>query len=176
MINGYQSKFDNNVISGETIFFRIHAQYKDPQYENKAFRYYLDSLDELKHGIKQEIVKSLGEAFDIKSITIGRGSIEVLIVVGTEYYAISRYNNFIESVELLSSQVKKVAGRLFGTIAAEQPDISVTWTPGPALARLNSSRDGCILIHSDLLIYYLILSHAALLSFVLWMLYGYFRR
>jgi hypothetical protein len=178
MFNRDQSKYNDDVISGEVAFFRIYVQYIHPE-EEELILSYLDFLDKLKSDIKQEMVKSLGEAFYIKSITIGRGSIEVLIVIGTAYYAISRYKNFIESIELLSSQIRNVASRFFSANRPEPPDISVTWTPGPALARLDRSRDRWLPIQNNILLYYLILSHAALLSFLLsfllWMFYWYFR-
>lgn len=165
-----QSKYNDNVISGEVAFFRVYVQYRHHE-EEELIPSYLDFLDKLKNDIKQEMVKSLGEAFHIKSITIGRGSIEVLIVIGTTYYAISRYKNFIESLELLSSQIRNVANRFFSANRPESPDISVTWTPGRALALLDRSRDRLLPIQNNILLYYLIISHAVLLSFLLWTFY-----
>ena len=65
---------------------------------------------------------------------LGRGSIELIIVlgaVGTVYMGFSRYKNFIESVELLKSQIEGVL-RLFMPASPVRMEGSVI--PGPALS------------------------------------------
>lgn len=124
--------------------------------------------------IKEEVNAILGPNFRVEQVQYRIGSVEVSVViatVGIVYYAVSRYKSFVESLDLMAFQLRKLIGRYTGPL-----DTYVTsgWVAGPALARLPAeveSEDlgpGILLI----LIWYLALSNAALLGFLFWLLAG----
>jgi hypothetical protein len=104
-------------------------------------------------------------------MTFARGSLEILIVVGTLYYAVSRYKNFVESIELAVAQMKRIVGSLFERRAPQPAAVRGTWNPGPGMALSGRS----LLPGADsgvfgILVWYVVLSHAAMLVVLMWLL------
>lgn len=119
--------------------------------------------------------QSLGPEFDVRSMSVTRGSIEILVTIGAVYYALSRYKNFVESIELLASQLAGVVRRFLEEAMRHQPvpqlSVSGTWEPGPALVRLEAFEPvlpGIAWAYP--LLWYVILRHAALLALFIWVL------
>jgi len=123
-----------------------------------------------------EVHEALGPEFQVQSLTIGRGSIEILILIGTTYYAVSRYKNFIESIELLVRQLKDIVKHFFERAAPMRVTVSAAWTPGNGLASVAAPHDDAAAERVSPALWYLILSHAAMLAVVLWLLVGWLRQ
>ena len=83
-----------------------------------------------------------------------------------QYYMISNYSSFVESIELLLSHLKSVLRGFFGRRSLS---VHGAWAPGPALVRAEapSSYSGPV-DATKILLWYLILSHAALLALFIW--------
>lgn len=120
----------------------------------------------LKKEMLAPVHEILGLEFDIRNITFRRGSIEIFVTIAAAYYAVSKYKNFYESINLLSSQIANVAQRYLRVYSREDVGVAATWIPGPALVRLETmaqlSRAGDSWAYP--LLWYVILSHAALLA------------
>lgn len=126
----------------------------------------------LQEEVQVAVRKLLGRAFDVHQIIITRGSVELLIVIGTVYYAISRYKSFVESIELLTSHLRLLVQRLLGRVPSSGPVvISADWFPGPSLAAAMQRENRADWPETaKLMLAYLILSHAGLLGIVAWVL------
>jgi hypothetical protein len=118
--------------------------------------------------------QALGPEFDVRSMSLARGSIDILVTIGAVYYALSRYKNFVDSIELLASQLTGVVRRFLESAMpqpAPQVAMSATWEPGPGLVRLETfepSPSGVAWAYP--LLWYIILSHAALLALFIWIM------
>jgi hypothetical protein len=105
-------------------------------------------------------------------MSIARGSIEILVTIGAVYYAISRYKNFVESIELLASQLTGVVRRfLERAMPIKELAVSATWEPGAGLIRLEVEHPVPVAASwAYPLLWYVIVSHAALLVLFIWLL------
>jgi hypothetical protein len=147
-------------------------------FESEVRAWDLLGRERIKASLQSEMVaathQSLGPEFDVRSMSLTRGSIEFLVTVGAVYYALSRYKNFVESIELLASQLEGVVRRFLEREMAPQvpqPAVSATWEPGPGLVRLEGLEPllpGIAWAYP--LLWYVILSHAALLALFIWLL------
>lgn len=123
--------------------------------------------DEIKHAVREY----LGGEFEVQSVDFLWGSVEVLIAIGTIYYAISRYESFVRSLELLTAHLRIRLARLVGRSGMQPIHISATWLPGPSLARVEETACRSESIDTpSLLLLYLVVSHGALLAVLVWML------
>jgi len=117
--------------------------------------------------------QTLGSEFDVRSVTFRSGSIEIFVVIGAVYYAVSRYKNFVESIELATSQIAGAVQRFFNA-ATPMGSVNVVanWQPGPGLVRLETAERPKSLDTGWAypLLWYVILSHAALLSLSIYLL------
>jgi hypothetical protein len=123
----------------------------------------------MKKEMDRMVKQTLGPEFEVRSMTIGSGSVEVLVVIATTYYVVSKYKTFIESLELLKRQMES----LLRNQVPFPSSTDATWTPGPALATvqgggLSTESPG---LTQMILLLYLILSHAALLTIFIWLLH-----
>src|ERR1051325_7295678 len=139
-----------------------------------------DSIAKREYRLREEfsliIRRTLGPEFEMRAMTLGRGSVELLVVVGTAYYAVSRYKNFIESLDLMVDQMRSLVGDLF----ARQPGTgaTATWTPLPPLLAAEPGRGGptssaapSTLNRLDLLTLYLLFTHGAMLVVLIWLVF-----
>jgi hypothetical protein len=155
------------VLVGDVAYFRIVIESRNdadlmgiltgPQY--------YDMKREMEGMAKQ----TLGPEFEVRSMTIGRGSVEVVLIIATTYYIISKYKNFIESLELLKRQIISIFRQQFPTVVSTA---EATWTPGPALSTVQPGTlsMGTPSFTQGLLLLYLIFSHAGLLVTLVWLL------
>ncbi len=129
--------------------------------------------DDLKTEMLHATHQILGPEFDIRSMSIARGSIEIFVTIGAVYYAVSRYKNFVESIELLNKQLAGVVRRFFEE-RFQRPivaDVFSTWEPGSGLVGLAASDTPfSSAAWAYPLLWYVILSHAALLALFIWLL------
>jgi hypothetical protein len=114
--------------------------------------------------IVQEI---LGQQYTISTFVVGRGSITLLIVLSTAfagYVAVSRYKNFVESISVVRGQIERI---LRDELVQFRPQVQSAWAAGPGLAETVSPTNSTEWVKM-LLLLYLILSHAALLTVFIW--------
>jgi hypothetical protein len=129
----------------------------------------------LREEMADAVHKHMGPEFDIRSMSFARGSVEILVVIGTLYYAVSRYKNFVESIELLVAQLKRVVTGFFDQ-RTSPVSVQGNWTPGPGLVQAAPRLSGGLIGESPgLVVWYLVLSHAAMLAVLLWLLVRGFR-
>jgi hypothetical protein len=106
-----------------------------------------------------------------------RGSVEIVLVVaavGTVYVLVSRYKNFVESINLLVRHLKRVIERFFMGGGPFRFTVEGSWSPERGLdnakmlpAAPAGWREWDV---SRILLAYLILSHAALLIVFIWLI------
>lgn len=133
---------------------------------------------QLEAEIEQQVRDTLGPDFEVLNVDFRKGSVEIWVAlgaVGTFFMGFSRYESFVKSVNLLVSQLRGLVQRFFGQgpRPAMEPPIVVTgsWQPGPSVTAANQmlTYSGGI-DSSDIVLAYLLLSHAALLGVFLWLL------
>jgi hypothetical protein len=125
-----------------------------------------DFDQELRERISGIVRETLGPPFEVRLVAVGRGSIEVIVLIGTTYYAISRYKNFVESIELVVRQITDLVRHIFGRATPTPVTATGTWAPAQGmLAALPRRR---VRAGSSLVLWYLILSHAAMMVVILW--------
>ena len=137
----------------------------------------------LEAEIDLQVQQTLGPEFEVLNVEINRGSITLLIAVGavgTFYMGFSRYEGFVKSVNLLVSQLRGLLQRFFGQApgGATRPPVSVTgsWQPGPVVIAANQTLDASSGIDScQIVLAYLLLSHAALLGVLIWLVIRHLR-
>ena len=167
----FSSPNSRTIISGDVCTIRIFITSLNKEIDDDLYFMFNEKIQyKLKSEVEDILKKILGDQFEVRRLTVVRGSVEVLILIGTTYYAVSRYKNFIESINLLTSQIKS----LFSKIASQnQPSTSIEvtgdWSPSPALinAEVASSRvtSNPILL---IMLLYIILSHAAMLTVIIY--------
>ena len=160
------------ILSGEVLFVRLVVEStSDSSNDEWLWATAQKEGYRLREEMNAAIHEHLGPEFDVRSMSLARGSLEILVVIGTLYYAVSRYKNFIESVELAVAQLKRVVGSFFERRGPVQLPVRATWNPGPGLVLSSRSfamgLDGGV---SGLVVCYLVLSHAAMLAMLMWLL------
>jgi len=124
----------------------------------------------LREEVEVAVKETLGGEFALTSLTVGKGSIEIVAIIGTTFYAISRWKSFVESIELMVEQLKRVIRRHLEKASPSHPTITATWTPGRGLATITQREPR--FERASLVTWYLVLSHAlmliALLALLLW--------
>jgi len=160
------------ILSGEVLVVRLTVEADDPENDQRLSGIASQDGHRLREEIAVAVHKHMGPEFDVRSMSFARGSLELAIVVGTLYYAVSRYKNFVESIELLIAQLKRVVTsffgppRMLGLVFAQG-----SWTPGPGLAQAAPVPYAEVGGESrSLVVWYLVLSHAAMLAALLWLL------
>jgi len=151
------------VLVGDVAYFRVVMTGKE---EEQMFRNMVEIRKEIQRNMSRLAKETVGPEFEITNMTVGRGSVELLITLGATYVVISRYKNFIESLNLFRRQLETII-RDYGPFA----EVNATWSPAPALAvaQAGSPSFESQSLTQVLLLAYLILSHAALLTVFIWL-------
>jgi hypothetical protein len=167
----FPSATSRTFVSGDVCTIRIFITSTDNKEDERLYYHFREIRSELKRQVDENVKKTLGEQFEVRRFSIDRGSIEFLILVGTTYYAVSKYKNFIESINLLAAQLRSLFSRIASAQTPSPIEVTGDWSPSPALvnAEIASSRvdsDPILLI----LLLYIILSHAAMLTVIIYQL------
>lgn len=175
-MQGIMEPDGKRVVSGDVCLVHISIQSTDDSIDLQPWAIFADRESLLREEFVGIIRHTLGPEFHMRAMTVGRGSIELLVLVGTAYYAVSRYKNFVESIELMVDQMRNLADRLLAR--QSRATASASWTPLPPL--LGASRFPSLpsasevaplaLSRLDLLTWYLVLTNAAMLSVLVWFL------
>ena len=160
------------ILSGEVLVIRLTVETAEPEPDDRLWSIASHDSHRLREEIGAAVHAHMGPEFDVRSMSFARGSLELLVVVGTLYYAVSRYKNFVESIELLIAQLKRVTSVFFGPPRMLGPvSVQGSWTPGPGLVQAAPRVFEALLGESSgLAVWYLVLSHAAMLAVLLWLL------
>jgi len=167
----FSSPNSQTTLSGDVCTIRIFITSVDEQIDERLFYHFREIQPKLKIQVEEIVKKRLGEQFEVRRLRLERGSVEVLILIGTTYYAVSRYKNFVESIDLLTSQLKSLFSRLASAESPAPIEVTGDWSPSPSLtsAEVASSRvtSNPILL---IMLLYIILSHAAMLAVIIYQL------
>jgi hypothetical protein len=161
------------VLSGEVCSIHVKVS-MDGELEDQAWHLLGENRyrGKLQSELLAAIHQSMGPEFDLRHMTFGRGTIEIVVTIGAVYYAVSRYKNFVESIELFVSQVAGVVKRFLENSMPmpAPPTVAATWQPGAALVRRGVRSDQRDTDWAYPLLWYVIASHAGLLALFIWML------
>lgn len=161
----FNSREPQPVLVGDVAYFRVVLSSEN---DSDLIGIIMERQRRMKEEMDVMVKQTLGPEFEVRSMTIGRGSVEILIIIASTYYVVSRWKNFIESLELLKRQIESVFRQQVPLVGKTE----ATWTPGPAVANVQAgtfSAEAPRFTQAGLLIY-LIVSHAALLTAFLWLL------
>ena len=145
----------------------------DENFEQMAWGMLSESHDRLERDIREAVAETLGPEYTVSRFLYTRGSIEILIGIGAGLYAVyvgaSRYKNLIESLTLLVRQLRGIFQRFFGRNDPGTVTVTATWIPGPTLQQQAfATPRGTAWPGFSAVLWYLVLSHAALLAVVIW--------
>ena len=151
----------------------VTSDYEDERLFGEA----MERRKQLESEIRIQVQNTLRPEFEVLTIDFTRGSLHVLVAlgaVGAFYMGFSRYENFIKSVNLLVSQLKGLLQRFLGRAygGANQTPLTVTgsWQPGPVINAANMTlEESSGIDSSQFVLGYLLLSHAALLGLLIWL-------
>lgn len=159
-------------LSGEVLVVRLIVEADGAEEDDVLWDTARKESYRLREEIAAAVHKHMGPEFDVRSMSFARGSLELLVVVGTLYYAVSRYKNFVESIELLVAQLKRLVAAFFERRLPGPLAVQGNWTPGPGLIQASPRLSGGMIVAESrgLVIWYLVLSHATMLGVILWLL------
>lgn len=159
------------VISGDVCLVRLTVTSpNDGPLDEFPLKILGNSEQRLRAELTEAVKQSLGQEFEIRSMTVGRGSVEILVLIGTAYYVVSRYKNFVESMELMVRQVKEVVRRFFERAAPVRVVVSGSWAPVGGVIQSSPLQSDPAEGRNTFVVWYLILSHAGMLIALLWLL------
>lgn len=167
---------DSLLLSGEVVVVRLVAWAESSQGEDPLWDIARQDSYRLRERVSSAVHEHMGPEFDVRSMSYSRGSLEVIVVIGTLYYAVSRYKSFVESVELMVAQLRNILASFFERRMPGPVSVQGSWSPGPALAQgtpgifAGIGGEGPALV-----VWYLVLSHAAMLAVLLWLILRTFR-
>src|ERR1044072_1674707 len=95
------------ILSGDVVYYRFIMTMDVFEDEGRAWETIMVERRGMEEDINRVVRENLGSEFSLRSMTPIRGSIELILVIGTTYYAVSKYKNFIDSLELLKSQLER---------------------------------------------------------------------
>lgn len=108
----------------------------------------------------------LGPEYNVRDVSIHGGSVELWLIVTTAFAMITNWGSFRQGLDYLISDLRKVIRKI---APAKVTDAS--WSPGPALLQPQLQIPPDLIFETRLIVTYLVLSHAALLAFMLWMVW-----
>lgn len=127
-----QSKNDSKLVGdvGRLIFVIDERAPSNESDIHDYYRYYVAHQDDIEKIIKTSVNETFGHDYFVSGLSINRGSVEIVVFIAgvllSGYVGISRYKNFIESVDLLRRQIRGKLAELPGI----PPDaISASWEP-----------------------------------------------
>ena len=77
------------ILSGEVLVIRLIVQAVGPETDDRLWSIASHDSYRLREEIATAVHAHMGPEFDVRSMSFARGSLELLIVVGTLYYAVS---------------------------------------------------------------------------------------
>jgi len=162
------------IVSGDLAFVRLRVTLPpEREFDRTLLEWIEESRGEIEVESSEAAKRFLGPGVEVKVVSIGPGSIEIIAAVVAAYYLISNYKSFAESLQLLVRQIRHILARILGRRRVPTPPIvTVEWSPGPALPPYLVEESVRILDSnaSLLLLCYLVISHAILLFALIWII------
>ena len=161
------------VVSGDLAFVRLRVTLPpEREFERTLLEWIEESRGEIEAESSEAAKRFLGPGVEVKIVSIGPGSIEIIAAVVAVYYLISNYKSFAESLELLVRQIRHILARILRRRVPAPPIVTVEWSPGPAFppylvvesVRIRDSNASLLLLS------YLVISHAILLFALIWII------
>ena len=122
------------ILSGEVLVVRLTVTTTEvPEGDDIMWSIASREGYRLRDEMARTVHEHMGPEFDVRSMSYARGSLEVLLVIGTLYYAVSRYKNFVESIELLIAQLRRTLASFFDPRVPGPVSVQGSWSPGPGL-------------------------------------------
>lgn len=164
------------LITGEICTIRLNAssdlENDEQEFNGRWWSRVRERHFDFRRSAKKLVKERLGTQFEVVRVRSTRGSVDILVVigvVGAVYMTISRYKSFRESLQLLIADLRALLENMLGP-SIHEGDISGNWTPEPALLPLEDALvSPAVPDTTQALVWYLILSHAALLAVFLWL-------
>jgi hypothetical protein len=159
-------------VSGEVAFLRFTITTPDAEDESDLMiREFLEEVrNTLRGELKEAALETLGPEFDVPYVDVRRGSVTVLAVLTAGYLFIAAYKSFVDALDLFLSQARRIIHRNVSSRFDDRVVVSVSsrWLPGPALDDVMPSVSEPRSSTEAVLLFYLVLSHAALLAVLIW--------
>ena len=165
-------------MSGEILSIHFTVSTVDRDLNTELWEFVSGRQDELETEVRRTVEAALDSSIQVWDIDYRVGSLEIVVILGTGYYAIAHYDDFVQSVGTLVSQMRSLLRRFFGRRSPTPFSIIGGWRPGPALHRVETSRAAAPaskgipawhVAHAAAL-WYLIASHAVLIGAIIWLL------
>lgn len=157
-------------VSGDIVLLRITVESGNEREDDPLWSMAREANYELREQISFAVHRYLGPEFEIRNISFTRGSLGILVVIGTVFYAVSRYKSFLDSLALLMAQLQRLITIFFNQRMQIPVSVRTDWSPGPALVVALQRTSASPHDISQLVIWYLIVSHGAMLAVLLWLL------
>ena len=152
-----------------SLYFIVQTETVD---DERIYNLLHEAESELAAEISSRVSAILGSLFRVERVEVRRGSVELWVVVAGGFTLISQYKDFVRSLELLHSQI---ANLIRDFLAHHNIYVTIAggWTPvsgirgrrfGFGLSSFRITPEFILL----LLVLYLIVSHAVLLSVFIW--------
>jgi len=123
------------VLSGDVAFVRLKISSRDFPLDFEEVIHggpgrngILQGEHEFESEVESAIKRQLGQEFQFRGIAFSEGSILALVVVGTIYEVVSKYKDFVESMQRLLSDLKTIFRRVFRGWATDVT-VEASWSP-----------------------------------------------
>jgi hypothetical protein len=154
-------------LSGDVATLQIRISMPDDRFALERIEERRREMIAAVGGIVRE---ELGSEFYLREMVVTRGSVIVTIVLAAAN-ALIFANDLASALERVRTALH---GFFRGAMSSEPLTISSSWIAGPALGGAMASSDGVGRVSpgepAGLLLRYIVLSHAIMLGFILWML------
>ena len=153
------------LLHGEIVSYQFIIEVAE---EGQALEYLQSNRTQIENEIQEQVDLYLGKGVKIQDLRIRRGTIEIIVILGTAYaiyLGFSRYKNFIESAQLLKSQIGRIFRRWVERYGVRSVHDNVILSPDLPDVGMRTDSDKTLTM---ILLGYLLLSHAALLAFFIW--------
>src|SRR5204863_324763 len=104
--------------------------------EERLYYEFQERRSELEQRINEAVLQELGPNFEVRDVQILRGSVLILVVIGTIYATIAQYPDFLQGLERISSQIKQALRTFSG--APNPVSVRGHWNPSPAVRDLQN--------------------------------------
>lgn len=157
------------------------AEYREDKRNDRVYGMAMELRQKLRHDIEEQVRIALGDEFQVAFWEIRPGSAHILVGVATAafgiYMGFSRYKNFIESVNLLTDQIRDRVRAIFRNTSIDDGELSVrsTWTPGPSVALAGTAVRDPGPDYNKVMLVYLIATNAAMLAVLIWLVIHRFK-
>lgn len=130
-----------------------------------------ESAGDLRAECSEAVFRRLGPRFEIKSMTFARGSVEIVAIIGAIGTFVANYGGLREGIDYLVGDMRSTVQAFFGRRVPTSGFVSARWSPGPMLSQpTRTGLSWLTALPSDIVLLYLLFSHAVLLALFVWVI------